>query len=197
MGRKSHYISAEHLKLSDKQFLNALRCSGYATKEQALHYLSSNHRLKSYVMEKVLDKCSVVIDGKTETVYRFSDGGKEWVRENVSDLSDRNFYISTGVEHDIKLMEKIQEYTDRLPYDEQLKFRTEVENRELFKELCEKMEQGQYYLDQLQQHNISMPDFSYQTEFVEIITVNYNGETISEKSESMSVLGGSIEFIKC
>ena len=53
MGRKSHYISAEHLKLSDKQFLNALRCSGYATKEQCLHYLSSNNRLKNYVLENV------------------------------------------------------------------------------------------------------------------------------------------------
>lgn len=196
MGRKSHYISADSLKMSDKQFINALRCGGYATKEQCLHYISSN-RLKNYTLEKVLDKCSVVIDGKSQTVYRFSDSGKEWVRENISDLTDRKFYISTGVEHDIKLMEKIQEYTDKLPYEEQLKFRTESENRDLFKELCAKMEQGQYYLEQLQQHNISMPDFSYETEFVEIITINYNGEVISEKSESMSVFGGNLDLIKC
>lgn len=195
MGRKSHYISAEHLKLSDKQFLNALRCSGYATKEQCLHYLSSNNRLKNYVLEKVLDKCSVVIDGKTQTVYRFSDGGKEWVRENVSDLADRKFYISTGVEHDIKLMDKIQEYTDKLSYEEQLKFRTESENRDLFKELCDKMEQGQYYLDQLQQHTISMPDFSYQTEFIEIITSNYSGEAIASHETAMEVFNGSISII--
>ncbi len=196
MGRKSHYISADNLKIADKQFLNALRCGGYATKEQCLHYISSN-RLKNYCLEKVIDKCSCIINGKSETVYRFSDGGKEWVRENVSDLADRKFYISTGVEHDIKLMEKIQEYTDKLTYDEQLKFRTESENRDLFKELCGKMEQGQYYIDQLQQHQISMPDFSYGSEFVEINTVNYNGETISEKSESMNVFNGSLSFVNC
>ena len=190
MGRKSHYISVDDLKIKDKIFLNALRCSGYASKEQCLKYISSNVWFILYL--KNISNLSFVL-----FTSLFSDNGKEWVKENVSDLSDRNFYSSTGVEHDLRLMDKIQEIGEKLPYEEQLKFRTEIENRDLFKELCQKMEQGQYYLDQLQQHNISMPDFSYQTEFVEIITVNYNGETISEKSESMSVLGGSIEFIKC
>lgn len=182
------------MKIKDKIFLNALRCSGYASRDQCLKYVSSN-RLKNYVLEKVIDKCSVVINGKAETVYRFSDSGKEWVKENISDLSDRNFYSSTGVEHDIKLMERIQEYTDKLPYEEQLKFRTEIENRDLFKELCQKMEQGQYYLEQLQQHNISMPDFSYNHEFVEIITSNYSQEAIASHETSMEVFNGSISII--
>ena len=160
LGRKSHYISVDDLKIKDKIFLNALRCSGYASKEQCLKYISSN-RLKNYVLEKVVDKCSVIINGKSETVYRFSDNGKEWVKENVSDLSDRNFYSSTGVEHDLRLMDKIQEIGEKLPYEEQLKFRTEIENRDLFKELCQNMEQGQYYLEQMQQHNISIYNFKW------------------------------------
>lgn len=195
MGRKSHYISTEHLKLSDKQFLNALRCSGYATHTHCMKWLT-NSRIKSYVNEKILDKCSVIIDGKAQTVYRFSDGGKEWVKENVSDLSDRNFYSSTGIEHDLRLMDKIQEIAEKIPYEEQLKFRTEIENRDLFKELCQKMEQGQYYLEQLQQHNISMPDFSYGTTFIEVITVNYTGEAISQHEASMEVFNSSLEIIK-
>ena len=195
LGRKSHYISVDDLKIKDKIFLNALRCSGYASKEQCLKYISSN-RLKNYVLEKVVDKCSVIINGKSETVYRFSDNGKEWVKENVSDLSDRNFYSSTGVEHDLRLMDKIQEIAEKIPYEEQLKFRTEIENRDLFKELCQNMEQGQYYLEQMQQHNISMPDFSYGTTFVEAVTMNYSGEVIESKEMSMEVFNGSLEFIK-
>ena len=194
MGRKSHYISVDDLKIKDKIFLNLLRCSGYARKEHCLKYLSSN-RLKNYVLERVIDRCSVIINGKSETVYRFSDYGKEWVKENVSDLSDRNFYSSTGVEHDLKLMDKIQEIAEKIPYEEQLKFRTEIENRDLFKELCQKMEQGQCYLEQLQQHNISMPDFSYQTEFIEIVTSNYSGEAIASHETSMEVFNGSISII--
>lgn len=156
----------------------------------------TNSRIKSYVNEKILDKCSVIIDGKAQTVYRFSDGGKEWVKENVSDLSDRNFYSSTGIEHDLRLMDKIQEIAEKIPYEEQLKFRTEIENRDLFKELCQKMEQGQYYLEQLQQHNISMPDFSYGTTFIEVITVNYTGEAIAQHEASMEVFNSSLEIIK-
>ena len=63
-------------------------------------------------------------------------------------------------------------------------------------ELCQKMEQGQYYLEQLQQHNISMPDFSYGTTFIEVITVNYTGEAISQHEASMEVFNSSLEIIK-
>jgi len=195
VGRKSHYILPDNLKLSDKIFINALRCGGYATKDQILHYITGN-RLRNYCNEKIISKNWFVINNKPQSVYCFTENGKAWVRNNIPELSDRKFYSSTGINHDLKLFEHIQGYTDKLSYEEQLNFRTESENRDLFKELCKEMEQGQYYLEQLQQHNISVPDFSYENEYVEAITNNYTDLVIQSKFDSMSVLGGSLTIIK-
>ena len=126
--RKSHYIQTINHK--DIDFLNALRCGGICTKSQATQFISAN-RLKNFMLDSTLEKCSHTLpDGKRQEVYRITNEGKAWIREHIDSLADRKFYSSTGVQHDIQLMDKILS----LSREERLTMRCEAEIRDEFKE---------------------------------------------------------------
>ena len=105
LGRKSHYVQTINHK--DIDFLNALRCAGLCTKEQATKFISAN-RLKNFVLDKTIEKCTYISDtGHRQEIYRISEQGQKWIAKNIDTLADRCYYRSTGVEHDLKLMDKV------------------------------------------------------------------------------------------
>ncbi len=195
LGRKSHYVQT--LNHKDIDFLNALRCSGVCTKNQARHFISAN-RLKNFVLDKTVEKCSHVSqNGKRIEVYRLSAKGKDWIRERVTALADRKFYHSTGVEHDLKLMDKIIS----LSREERETMRCEAEIRDEFKERLQELLENREYdrYDQLynamQEHTISMPDLCYGVDcYYEVVTDTYGQAEIEAKIEAVSMIGGNLEM---
>ena len=195
MGRKSHYVQTINHK--DIDFLNALRCCGICTKNQAQHFISAN-RLKSFVLDKTVERCShVTYSGQRVEVYRLSAKGKEWVRERIDVFADRKFYHSTGVEHDLKLMDKIIS----LSREERTTMRCEAEIRDEFKERLQELLENRDFdrYDQLytamQEHTISMPDLCYGVDcYYEVVTGTYGQAEIEAKMEAVSMVGGNLEM---
>ena len=192
--RKSHYIQTINHK--DIDFLNALRCGGICTKSQATQFISAN-RLKNFMLDSTLEKCSHTLpDGKRQEVYRITNEGKAWIREHIDSLADRKFYSSTGVQHDIQLMDKILS----LSREERLTMRCEAEIRDEFKERLQELllnrdyERYDILYNALQDHSISMPDLCYGAdEYYEVITSSYGEAEIQAKVEAVSVIGGTLE----
>lgn len=192
--RKSHYVQTINHK--DIDFLNALRCGGVCTKSQATQFISPN-RLKNFVLDKTLEKCSHTLpDGKRQEVYRITNEGKAWIREHIDSLADRKFYSSTGVQHDIQLMDKILS----LSREERLTMRCEAEIRDEFKERLQELLLNRDYdrydrlYNAIQDRSISMPDLCYGVdEYYEVITSSYGEAEIQAKVEAVSVIGGTLE----
>ena len=181
----------------DIDFLNSLRCSGICLKSQAQNFITVN-RLKSFVLQKIIEKCTYTRnDGTRQEVYRISDKGKSWIRENIDCLSERKFYSSTGVEHDIKIMDKLIS----LSREERMTARCESEIREEFKELLNKMllnreyERYETLYNSLQNHTVSMPDLGYGIDnYYEVITSSYTEIQINAKYEAVNTIGGHLEM---
>lgn len=196
LGRKSHYVQTVNHK--DVDFLNALRCSGVCTKNQATRNFVSANRLKNLVLDRILEKCSYFNkDGKRQEVYRITNDGKVWIRDHIPELADRKFYSSTGVEHDLKLMDKVTS----LSREERLTLRSEGEIRDEFKQLLDKLLQAQEYeryeqlYNAMQNHTISMPDLAYGVnQFYEVVTNSYSEGQIMAKIEAVSVIGGNLQM---
>ena len=195
LGRKSHYVQTINHK--DIDFLNALRCSGVCTKSQATQFISAN-RLKNFVLDKTLEKCSHTLpNGKRQEVYRITAEGKAWIKANIDSLADRKYYSSTGVQHDIQLMDKIL----TLSREERSTMRCEAEIRDEFKERLQELLLNRDYerYDQLynaiQDRSISMPDLAYGVDsFYEVITSSYGEAEIQAKVEAVEAIGGSLEM---
>ncbi len=195
--RKSHYIDTVNHK--DISFLNALRCSGICTKEQALCFISAN-RLKNFVLDKTIQKCSYIDDkGNRQNIYRISDDGKKWIREHIAILDGRKYYTSTGVEHDIRIMNKIISLTP----EERITMKCEAEIRDSFKEHLDKLLEDKLYdryeelYNAMNTHSLSMPDLSYGVnEYYECITNSYGQEEIQAKIDSVAIMGGNLELDK-
>lgn len=193
--RKSHYIDTANHK--DISFLNALRCSGICTKEQALCFISAN-RLKNFVLDKTIQKCSYIDDkGNRQAIYRISDDGKKWIAQNVPTLADRKYYTSTGTEHDLRLMNKIISLTP----EQRLTMRCEAEIRDEFKEHLGKLLEDKLYdrheelYNAMSSHTISMPDLAYGVnEYYEVITSSYGETEIQAKIEAVAIVGGNLEM---
>ena len=193
MGRKSHYVQAINHK--DIDFLNSLRCSGICTKDQATQFISAN-RLKNYVLDKTLEKCSFVTkDGRRQEVYRISGAGEKFIAKNIPQLSN-HYYHSTGHEHDLKLMDKIL----TLPREERQTMRCESEIRDEFKERLQAyLNQGdterynQLYEAMFVTHSVSMPDLAYGVdEYYEVVTSSYGEAEIQAKIEAVAEVGGNL-----
>ena len=195
MGRKSHYIQTPNHK--DIQFLNALRCSGVCSKEQALNFITAN-RLKNFVLDRTIQKCSYIDDkGNRQSIYRISDDGRKWIAQNVPTLADRKYYTSTGTEHDLRLMNKIISLTP----EQRLTMRCESEIRDEFKEHLDKLLEDKLYdhheelYNALTNHTVSMPDLAYGTnEYYEVITSAYSEIEVNAKIETVSMIGGNLEM---
>lgn len=195
MGRKSHYIQTPNHK--DIQFLNALRCSGVCSKEQALNFITAN-RLKNFVLDRTIHKCSYIDDkGNRQSIYRISDDGRKWIAQNVPTLADRKYYTSTGTEHDLRLMNKIISLTP----EQRLTMRCESEIRDEFKEHLDKLLEDKLYdrheelYNAMASHSVSMPDLAYGTnEYYEVITSAYSEIEVNAKIETVSIIGGSLEM---
>lgn len=195
MGRKSHYIQTINHK--DIDFINSLRCCGLCTKFQATKIISAN-RLKNFVLDKTIEKCSFITkDGTRQEAYRIAN--KVWVREHIPELADRKFYNSTGIEHDLKIMDKILTLTR----EERQNMRCESEVRDEFKLLLDKLLQEQEYdryeqlYNAMQNHTISMPDLGYGVnEYYEVITDSYGQAEIQAKIEAVAVVGGNLQMEK-
>ena len=195
MGRKSHYIQTPNHK--DIQFLNALRCSGVCSKEQALKFITAN-RLKNFVLDRTIQKCSYIDDkGNRQNIYRISDDGRKWIAQNVPTLADRKYYTSTGTEHDLRLMNKIISLTP----EQRLSMRCEAEIRDDFKAHLDKLLEDKLYdrheelYNALSNHTVSMPDFAYGVnEYYEVITSSYGETEINAKIETVSMIGGNLEM---
>lgn len=43
-------------------------------------------------------------------MYRITTEGKTWIKANIDSLADRKYYSSTGVQHDIQLMDIFNSY---------------------------------------------------------------------------------------
>lgn len=189
--RKSHYVQTVNHK--DIDFLNALRCSGVCTRSQATQFISAN-RLKNFVLDRTLEKCSHTLpNGKRQEVYRITNEGKAWIKA----IADRKFYSSTGVQHDIQLMDKILS----LSREERSTMRCEAEIRDEFKERLQELLLNREYerYDQLynamQDRSISMPDLCYGVdEYYEVITSSYGEAEIQAKNEAVEAIGGSLEM---
>ena len=195
LGRKSHYIQTPNHK--DIQFLNALRCSGVCSKEQALNFISGN-RLRNFVLDRTIQKASYIDDkGNRQSIYRISDDGRKWIAQNVPTLADRKYYTSTGTEHDLRLMNKIISLTP----EQRLTMRCESEIRDEFKEHLDKLLEDKLYdrheelYNAMASHTISMPDLAYGTnEYYEVITSAYSEIQVNAKIETISIIGGSLEM---
>ena len=195
MGRKSHYIQTPNHK--DVQFLNALRCSGVCSKEQALNFISGN-RLRNFVLDRTIQKCSYIDDkGNRQSIYRISDDGRKWIAQNVPTLADRKYYTSTGTEHDLRLMNKIISLTP----EQRLTMRCEAEIRDEFKEHLDKLLEDKLYdrheelYNAMASHSVSMPDLAYGVnEYYEVITSSYGETEINAKIETVSMIGGNLEM---
>lgn len=195
MGRKSHYIQTINHK--DIDFLNSLRCSGICTKEQATRFISAN-RLKNYVLDKTIEKCSFIRqNGQRQEVYRITEQGKAWISKHIDELSERKYYHSTGVDHDIKLMDKILSLTR----EERSTMRCESEIREDFKDRLQEylhnreFERYDELYTAMQSHTISMPDLAYGIdEYYEVVTSSYGEAEIQAKTEAVSAIGGTLEM---
>lgn len=193
--RKSHYIQTPNHK--DADFLNALRCGGVCTKQQAQHFISSN-RLRNFVLDKTIEKCSF-IDGKgnRQEVFRLSERGKAWVREHIPAISDRKFYHSNGTEHDLKLFDKIIS----LPKELRQTIRCEAEIRDECHERLQTFLENRDYeryealYSALQEHTVSMPDLAYGVdEYYEVVTSSYGQAEIEAKIEAVAIIGGNLEM---
>ena len=193
MGRKSHYVQSINHK--DIDFLNSLRCSGICTKSQATQFISAN-RLKNFVLDRTLEKCSVVSkDGQRQEVYRISKQGEKFIERQIPQIPNR-YYSSTGQEHDLKLMDKIL----TLSREERQTMRCESEIRDEFKERLQTyLEQGdterynQLYEAMFITHSISMPDLGYGVEeYYEVITSSYGEAEIAAKAEAVEIIGGNL-----
>ena len=195
LGRKSHYVQTVNHK--DIDFLNALRCSGVCTKGQATMFISAN-RLKNFVLDRTLEKCSHTLpNGKRQEVYRITAEGKAWIKANIDSLADRKYYSSTGVQHDIQLMDKIL----TLSREERFTMRCENEIRDEFKERLQELLLNRDYerYDQLynaiQDRSISMPDLAYGVDsFYEVVTSSYGEAEIQPKVEAVEAIGGNLEM---
>ena len=182
----------------DVDFLNALRCSGLCTKNQATKHFISANRLKSFVLDKTLEKCTFITkNGTRQEVYRITNAGKAWIREHIPELADRKIYTSTGAEHDLKLMDKIIS----LSYAERQTLRCESEIRDEFKQLLDKLLQEQNYdryeqlYNAMQNQTISMPDLAYGvSDYYEVVTSSYLESQIMAKFEAVSVIGGNLQM---
>ncbi|MBR3995420.1 MAG: hypothetical protein IKI97_09105 [Clostridia bacterium] len=195
MGRKSHYIQTPNHK--DIQFLNALRCSGVCSKEQALNFITAN-RLKCFVLDRTIQKASYIDDkGNRHAIYRISDDGRKWIAQNVPILADRKYYTSTGTEHDLRLMNKIISLTP----EQRLTMRCESEIRDEFKAHLDKLLEDKLYdrheelYNAMASHSVSMPDLAYGVnEYYEVITSSYGETEINAKIETVSMIGGNLEM---
>jgi len=197
LGRKSHYIQTPNHK--DIQFLNALRCSGVCSKEQALKFITAN-RLKNFVLDRTIQKCSYIDDkGNRQNIYRISDDGRKWIAQNVPTLADRKYYTSTGTEHDLRLMNKIISLTP----EQRLSMRCEAEIRDDFKAHLDKLLEDKLYdrheelYNAMASHTISMPDLCYGTnEYYEVITSAYSEIEVNAKIEAVAIIGngGTLEM---
>lgn len=195
LGRKSCYIQTPNHK--DIQFLNALRCSGVCSKEQALNFISGN-RLRNFVLDRTIQKCSYIDDkGNRQSIYRISDDGRRWIAQNVPTLADRKYYTSTGTEHDLRLMNKIISLTP----EQRLTMRCEAEIRDEFKEHLDKLLEDKFYdrheelYNAMASHTISMPDLAYGVnEYYEVITSSYGETEIQAKIEAVAIVGGNLEM---
>ena len=195
LGRKSHYIQTPNHK--DIQFLNALRCSGVCSKEQALNFITAN-RLKCFVLDRTIQKASYIDDkGNRQSIYRISDDGRKWIAQNVPTLADRKYYTSTGTEHDLRLMNKIISLTP----EQRLTMRCEAEIRDDFKAHLDKLLEDKLYdrheelYNAMASHSVSMPDLAYGVnEYFEVITSAYSEIEVNAKIETVSIIGGSLEM---
>ena len=193
--RKSHYIQTVNHR--DADFLNALRCGGLCTKQQALTFVSGN-RLKNFVLDKTLEKCSFLDrNGKRQEAYRITEQGKEWVKQHIPELSDRKFYRSNGTAHDLKLMDKIC----LLSREQRATMRCEAEIRDEFRQRLQTLLDNREYdrYEQLyttmQQHTVSMPDLCYGVEqFYEVVTATYGAAEIEAKIDAVAAIGGTLEM---
>lgn len=130
-------------------------------------------------------------------MYRITTEGKTWIKANIDSLADRKFYHSTGVQHDIQLMDKILS----LSREERSTMRCEAEIRDEFKERLQELLLNREYerYDQLynamQDRSISMPDLCYGVdEYYEVITSSYGEAEIQAKNEAVEAIGGSLEM---
>ena len=195
MGRKSHYVQTVNHK--DIDFLNALRCCGLCTKSQATKFISAN-RLKNFALDKTIEKCSFITkNGTRQEAYRITNEGKVWVSEHIPQLSDRKFYSSTGIEHDLKIMDKILTLT----LEERQTMRCESEIRDEFKQMLDKLLQEQEYdryeqlYNAMQNHTISMPDLAYcANEYYEVITDSYGQAEIQAKINAVAAVDGNLQM---
>ena len=176
---------------------SALRCAGLCSREQALHFISGN-RLRNFVLDRTLEKSSYLTkSGERKEAYRFTEAGKQWVREHIDSLSERKYYHSIGVEHDLRLMDKIISLTR----EQRETMRCENEIRDDFKERMQTYLDNRDYerYDQLytamQTHTVSMPDLCIgENEFYEVITSSYSQEIIECKVSLALAVGGTIQM---
>jgi hypothetical protein len=150
------------------------------------------------VLDKNIEKCSHTSkDGVRQEIYRISEQGKLWVREHIDSLADRKFYSSTGVEHDIQLMNKILS----LSAEERSTMRTESEIRDQFRDRLQELLDSREYeryeqlYNALQDHSISMPDLQYGIDsYYEVVTSSYGEMEIQAKIEAVASIGGNLEM---
>jgi len=195
LSRKSHYVQTINHK--DIDFLNALRCAGLCTKEQATKFISAN-RLKNFVLNKTIEKCTYISDtGHRQEIYRISEQGQKWIAKNIDTLADRCYYRSTGVEHDLKLMDKVLS----LSREERLTMRCESEIREEFRERLQdylfnrEYDRYEQLYDAMKNHTISMPDLAYGIdEYYEVVTSSYGELEIQAKIAAVQAIGGNLEM---
>ncbi len=169
----------------------------YLHQKSSNEFISSN-RLKNFVLDKTLEKCSHTLpNGKRLEVYRITNEGKQWIRANIDSLADRKYYSSTGVQHDIQLMDKILS----LSREERSTMRCESEIRDDFKERLQELLLNRDYdrydtlYNAMQSHSVSMPDLSYGVdEYYEVITNSYREAEIQAKIEAVEAIGGNLQM---
>lgn len=185
------------LNHKDIDFLNSLRCSGLCTKGQATKFISAN-RLKNFILDKTLEKCTYISKiGQRQEVYRITDGGKKWIRQNIQELTDRKFYNSTGTEHDIRLMDKIL----TLSREQRQAMRCENKIRDEFKLRLEQLLQDRDFdrydnmYTAMQEHTVSMPDLAFGVdEYFEVVTSSYGQAEIVAKIQAVALIGGNLQM---
>lgn len=196
--RKSHYIKNPNHK--DADFLNALRCSSVCTKLHAEKFKISTNRLKNYLLDKIIDKCHYIdTNGKNQEIFRISDSGKAWIRQNIPELADRKFYASTGIEHDLRIMDKIISLSPQ----QRANMRCEAEIRDEFKAMLDKLLEDREFeryntlYEAIQNREISIPDLAYDVDqYFECVTSNYSQEMVQAKMEFSNAVNGNIEFCR-
>lgn len=195
--RKKHYINV--ISYKDVNALQALRCTGYMTRQQLTQFISKS-RIRAFCHERIIERCIVQKNRQTIECYRFTDKGKGWCNKKIDAMNSLSFYHSSSALHDIALADKYLSLTDA----QRQTWKTENELRQELKECLEQLQKEDYsrYIEilyKLEQKQISMPDCTFFDEVeqgFEIITSNYGEAEIFAKLEYAKLTGTTVEFYR-